>query len=475
MRPARLLIQRLGARLAPAVPPEPPTPPPPPRELIVFLRDLAVALCESGEASNQVALRLEALARRYGAGGVRLLVLPTSVFVRTEPVVHTGSPAPAGSPAPDGADDTAADNTMAEDTAAAEEMATGGMAADGVVDFAPVTDRDLTLEQISGVYDLVAEAGERLIPPAEGSRRLAAVLATKPRFSAPVMLVGHVILTVGLGLLRDPTAAALTGYAVLGLVVGLLRLAARKWRGLSLALPVVAALTVTAISYRFAGPLAGGHPVQLLIPPLVTLLPGVVLTVGTMELATGAMVAGASRLIYGFNVLFLLAFGILAGVQGFAGHHQGTATHTGPLGWWAPWLGVLLLGAGFFMYYSAPARCLPWLLAALYLVWAVQLAGSTLAGGLLGAFLAAAAVPPAAALMQRPKNGPTSQVTFLTSFWMLVPGAIGLNSVSELLGTDTLGGVADLVNALLVVTAIALGVLVGTSLTRPLAPALPML
>lgn len=239
-----------------------------------LVRDLAVALCQSGEATTTITEELDGVARRYGADNVRLLVLPTTVFVRTGP----------------------------------EEAA-------DTVDFAQVGQQSLRLDQVDRLYALMADIKAHRPPPAAASRRLAEIMAAPPQFSAPIMIVGHVVSTVGLGLLRGPVAAALVGYVALGLLVGLLRLVADRWRALALVLPVAAALIVTVVSYLFADLLAGGDPAELLIPPLITLLPGAALTVATIELASGAMIAGTSRLVYGFSVLFLLAFGILIGIE----------------------------------------------------------------------------------------------------------------------------------------------------------------
>jgi uncharacterized membrane protein YjjB (DUF3815 family) len=55
----------------------------------------------------------------------------------------------------------------------------------------------------------------------------------------------------------------------------------------------------------------------------------------------------------------------------------------------------------------------------------------------------------------------------LPAFWLLVPGALGLAGVSGLveLGDGTSQGADNLINAFLTVVSVALGMLVGSSLT----------
>jgi uncharacterized membrane protein YjjB (DUF3815 family) len=245
--------------------------------------------------------------------------------------------------------------------------------------------------------------------------------------------------------------------------VGVLRLAADRLLVLSVALPVVAAISVSALVYRFGDTLVDAHPTQLLIPALVTFLPGAALTLGAAEMATGSIVGGSSRLVSGMYVLLLLAFGILVGAE-LVGFPGAPTSRPGTLGWWAPWIGVLVFGIGQYLNSSAPARSLPWLLGTLYLAWAAQFLGG-LVDGVFGAFAGGLAVVPISFAAQR-HHGPPAQVVLLPTFWLLVPGALGLTGVSELVGAGNGNGLTDLFTALLSVVAIALGALVGFSLTR---------
>jgi uncharacterized membrane protein YjjP (DUF1212 family) len=397
------------------------------RELTNLLRLLGVALCMSGEATSRVAAHLDEVARGYGVTGTRFFVLPTGVFARTV----------------DG-----------------EEV---------TVDFAPAGGGvTLRLDQINGVYDLLAETKQGTPEPDEAARRVVSILDSSPHRSPVVTVIGHALLVAGLGLVTNPTPTGLACYAMLGAMVGLIKLVGETFSILSEALPVVAGLLVYVAAVELAGPLHVATASRLVIPPLVTLLPGTALTIGCLELATGEMVSGASRLIYGLNVLLLLAFGILIG------HHlvgnPGPGEHAAALGWWAPWAGVICIGVGFFLHFSAPARSLPWLLGVLYVVWGAQTAGTAMAGSsLAGAFLAGLAITPAAYFVQAQRGGPPAQVTFLPSFWMLVPGALGLAGVSEIVVHGPADSATDIVQTLLTIVAISLGMMVGASLTQTVA------
>jgi uncharacterized membrane protein YjjB (DUF3815 family) len=170
----------------------------------------------------------------------------------------------------------------------------------------------------------------------------------------------------------------------------------------------------------------------------------------------------------------LLAFGITAATQVVIVPTAGVLI-AGPenlIGWWAPWLGVLVVGAGTYLYYSAPRRSLRWLLLVLACAWIAQYAGNQVFGGYLSGFFGALAMTPVAYFVERRPSGPPALVSFLPAFWLLVPGALGLIGITEYIGRDTIGGAQDLVATVWSMIAIALGVLCGYPLYRSLAVSL---
>ena len=84
-----------------------------------------------------------------------------------------------------------------------------------------------------------------------------------------------------------------------GVLVGTFVLAARGRQTLTVLVPVLSAMAVSALSFEAVERGAADPGLRTLIAPLVTFLPGGVLTTATVELASGEMVAGASRLVFG--------------------------------------------------------------------------------------------------------------------------------------------------------------------------------
>ena len=188
----------------------------------------------------------------------------------------------------------------------------------------------------------------------------------------------------------------------------------------------------------------------------------------TVDLAMGETITGASRFVAGLLQLALLAIGIVIGAELVGNPHTGPVAGSAAdtLGWWAPWLGVLLFGVGVFVYNVGPKRSLPWLLVVLFAAWGAQLAGKQIVDPALSGFIGAAVMVPVAHVVGRARTAPPPHVMFLPAFWLLVPGTIGLIGITEIVGANPELGTQNLGAALAAIPSVALGVLVGTMIVR---------
>jgi uncharacterized membrane protein YjjB (DUF3815 family) len=186
-----------------------------------------------------------------------------------------------------------------------------------------------------------------------------------------------------------------------------------------------------------------------------------------IELAYGDMVSGASRLMNGFVQLVLLAFGLAAGAA-LVGYNPAdllVATEQPTILGDAGWLGVLVFGMGVCLHASAPRNALPWVLVSLIITFEAQRLAAEQFGGLVSGFFGMLVATPLGYFIQLRLKGPPSMVTFLPCFWLLVPGAMGLLSVTRMM-TDYSAGIQELINATYIFTSLALGTLVGASLYK---------
>lgn len=389
-----------------------------------LLLDLGVALTMTGDAVSVIQERLRAIAATYGYARARIVVFPTLLIV-----------------------------TLGEGQAVAFRT----------IDSA----RQLRLDQASDVIRLAQRAETTAIPPTDARTELRRILTAAPRFGATASIASHGVMTIGLALVIHPAAVDLWVYAVLGCAVGAMKAWAARLATGGYLLPVIAAAVISAVAYLAHGS-DDAASLRLTIPPLVSFLPGALLTMATVDLAMGETVTGASRFLAGLLQLALLAIGIIIGAE-LVGHpHQGPVAGetAGTLGAWAPWVGVLVFGLGVYVHNTAPKRSLPWLLIVLLAAWTGQLVGKHLIDATLSGFVGAAVMVPIAHLVARSRTAPPAHVMFLPAFWLLVPGTIGLIGVTELVGDNAEQGSANLAAALVSIPSVALGILVGTMIVR---------
>jgi uncharacterized membrane protein YjjP (DUF1212 family) len=396
--------------------------------LLEFMYRLGQAQLACGEQTAQVELLLRRVAVAYGMRRSRVVAFPTALFI----TFHDGE----------------------------QERVT---LAEGPL-------QGLRLDQMADVYDLTQAAERAEIPLDEALRRLSTILRRQARFGAIGIVVGHALLTLGLAMVLRPSLLNLAVAVGCGALVGALKLVDRDRSLLAVPTPVLAAALVSLVVFlllRYGVPV---DPAYVLVPPLVSFLPGAMLSLGMVELAYGDQVSGSSRLIAGFVQLVLLAVGFAAGAMlvGYTPEDLlDAAPHATSALWgvWGPWLAVLVFSIGVYVHFSAPRDSFPWILLVLLAAFSSQQLAARIFGSELSGFFGMTVAMPLSYLVQTYFRGPPAMVTFLPSFWLVVPGSLGLRSMTQLL-SDHAAGLDGLVTVLFAMTSIALGTLVGATVYR---------
>ena len=381
------------------------------------------AMTDSGYPVNLVRTSLEDIAAVNGKAGTEVLVFPTALMVSME------------------------DGRKVETKAVSSGQS------------------PLLLFQIERLDTAVNEARAGTVRPATSRARILAVRRLPLPFGVWQRILGYVVLSLGLSVLLGASWLGVALAAALGALVGVLLLLGRRIGSQYQAIVTVgAAFLVSLVVLLVVRADLDPGVFPSLVAPLVILLPGALLTTAVIELSTGQIMAGSARLAAGAMQLVLLAFGIVAAgaLVGVPGIQLDAAEQ--PLGPAAPWIGVALFGAGIVIYQCARPSALGWILLVLYVAYGAQVLGDILFGGVLSAFIGAFAMTPVALVVARQRSGPPAIVSFLPAFWLLVPGALGLVGVTNILDGDE-GGVGTLVTTAATMVAIALGVLLGLGLS----------
>ncbi len=289
-------------------------------------------------------------------------------------------------------------------------------------------------------------------------RQLARVPELPPPFTSAQRIGAYALLSAALSVLLGSSWPGVVVAGVLGLGVGALLLATERLEPAYQALVVVAASLGVGLSVLAVAHLVDPGVLPAIVAPLIMLLPGGLLTIAVIELATGHIVSGAARLAAGAIRLLLLATGIVAAAA-LIGVPAITATHW-PLGPVAPWVAVAVFGVGISVYQCARPSSVGWILIVLYVAYGAQVIGDVFFDGVLSALVGAAAMTPVAVVVARQRSGPPALVSFLPAFWLLVPGALGLIGVASVLEGGS-SGMNTIISTIATMVSIALGVLVG--------------
>jgi uncharacterized membrane protein YjjP (DUF1212 family) len=325
--------------------------------------------------------------------------------------------------------------------------------------------RTLRLDQVQHVYDLLDDAEHGRVTADEGLARLDRIMTASPRYHPLVVIAGHGAATLGFALILQLAWPVVAVSVALGLLAGALRLIGTRVHRLEIIRPVLVSFVCGCVVFLLARNGIVDAPYHALIPPLLLSLPFVQLTLATLELADRQMVSGATRLAYALVQIVFLVFGLLAAQQLVdLPPSLALAKGTEYLGWWAPWVGTLIFALGVALHFSAPLKTLPWLLAVCFsarvgLVLGEQL-GSVYLAAMIGALLMAVVADWSAAHT----SGPPRLVTFSPTFILLIPGALAITGLTQIFGPERSLAFSDLSQAMFIIVAIAVGLMVGLGL-----------
>lgn len=330
------------------------------------------------------------------------------------------------------------------------------------------TSGPLRLDQATDVRRILYELLADEMTPAEAQVQLGGLRAKPPRFPRWLVTTGAVAVATGIALTVQPGLTNVALAAVAALLLTAVDALARRSELLTTLLPTVAAFLVACLVFAAANAGVLDGPLRTLLPPLTILLPGALLVTGMSELAAGDMVAGSSRLTFGVVQLLLLSLGVVAAAAVLGvGPASLVNVRVDELGWWAVPLGLGLVSLGVCLLESVPFRLLPYVTLVVVCAFAAQWLGQLVGAAALGSFCGAVAASFGASVIELVRPRLPRMVVFLPAFWLLVPGSLGLLSVTELAINP--GRVSTTAfDVLTAISAIALGLLIGSALARSL-------
>lgn len=169
-------------------------------------------------------------------------------------------------------------------------------------------------------------------------------------------VAAHTAMAVGQCLALRPTMLGLVIAGGFGLLAGRMVVGRRTTGASGAFAPLVVATVIAVLAMEFARHGFGFAAARPLIAALVTLPPGVAVTITVVELVSDQLVAAASRLAMLAGQMLLYTAGII--VAGELGGLLGQAAlpdqHADLVGVGAPWLGMFVFVAASSLYFRRP-------------------------------------------------------------------------------------------------------------------------
>ncbi len=299
------------------------------------------------------------------------------------------------------------------------------------------------------------------VPPGDGSRLIDGIVADVPLYGAWMRTAAFGIASGAAARFLGGGGREIAAAAAIGLLIGLLALAAERVPGIGRVFEPIAAFiasfTATAIGARitplsvFLATLAG----------LIALVPGLTLTIAMTEISTRHLVSGTARLSGAFMVFLGICFGVALG-SSLGGHLFGAAAAAQPilLPGWTNAVALVIAPLAFVVLLRAEPVDAPWIIGAGTLGFVGSRLGTAALGPELGTFVGALTVGIASNVYARIRDRPAT-VALVPSILLLVPGSIGYRSLASLLDREVVLGVETAFRMILIAMSLVAGMLIA--------------
>jgi uncharacterized membrane protein YjjP (DUF1212 family) len=319
------------------------------------------------------------------------------------------------------------------------------------------------LGQLTAVADAVIRG---TADPAEAKARIDQIRKAPPRWGWPATVSAYVLSGAAFAVFFRGGLTEVLVATVVGLAVGVLAVTMARVRLSGRLFELSAAAAAGFVANVADWPLGSFVEWVPIAAGLIILLPGISLVDAVEELSYGHLSAGSARLA-GMGVVFLaLIFGVTLGwAVGDLFPGSPPLAEPKPLPDWAALPALLVVAVGSTIRFRARPADVGMILVSSALALAASRAGMAWIGELAGPFLASLLLGLAGALYARLLGRP-AEMFIIPGLALLVPGSIGLRSLSALVSQDPQAGISTGFHMFLVAIDLVAGLLFSNSLLR---------
>jgi uncharacterized membrane protein YjjP (DUF1212 family) len=323
-----------------------------------------------------------------------------------------------------------------------------------------VSAADTDLDRLAAVDEVAQQVAARRLTPEQGRAALAAVELAPSRVGPALDAVGWAAGSASAALFfgGGPAEAVVAGgIGLAGWGVAQVGHLARN------ALAEVVTATFAAVVVA-AVPGIAAEPA--LLGGLVALYPGLRLTTGMTDLATGHLLSGSGGMLSAGVTLLQLGFGVALGTRlaaSWVGAPGPVTVSPMPL---AELVGLVSGALAFAVLLRARWAHVPQIVLACFVAFFAERWGSSALSPELGGGVAAFALTAVSNGLARALDRPAA-VTQVPGIWLLVPGSLGFRAVQAMLEQDVVHGVAAAFSTALSAMALVAGTLLANAVVPP--------
>ncbi|MGH8173981.1 MAG: threonine/serine ThrE exporter family protein [Rhodanobacteraceae bacterium] len=255
--------------------------------------------------------------------------------------------------------------------------------------------------------------------------------------------------------------------ALIGLVIGAVRLLSQNRPNIDAASEAVAALLATLIATLVAVYVTPIALRSVVISSLIVLMPGLVLTTAVRELSSQHLISGTARMMGAIATLLKLAFGTLAATQlcALIGWVPPPGAEA-PVPLWTEWLAVFAAAFAFAVLFRSPRKYVLVVVASVVFGYVCTRAGAAFVTPAFGVFFGSLVIGAASNLFARIAQAPGALVRE-PGIVLLVPGSVAFRTLSFVFERDVLLGIDTAISVVTLLVSIVAGLLFGDLLVPP--------
>lgn len=324
----------------------------------------------------------------------------------------------------------------------------------------------INLAKLYYVDQIVEQAVDRdSITIEEGIQRTLNVLSSDVEYNNLLSTLGYSLISLPICIFLNGTWTDAIVSIFIGLLVGLFTESVKEERIDSVSDGINSFVaTVLSIGVGFYYPI---NTNIVILSSLITLVPGLSVTMAVGELSSQNLTSGTARLLGATMIMLKISFGIFMGNE--AMKYLGLINTSFPLVHHPLFIVIPMLiicAVGFAITFQARIKDIPWIILAAFISYFTSDISNSFLGPIAGVLCSGTIIGATSNLFSRLMNRP-AMIFLLPAIILLVPGSIGFQGMNLLFSQDMVQGINTIFKMTAVAIALVSGTYFGSILIKP--------